>query len=135
VFLIIMRRRGRPAEEAAAEEAPLEAAADAAPADSEAEKALEDVEALLEEAPAKGGDLADEGDDAVVVRAPDKPGEAVPDAAGDEEESHVVSRPVTHQRGRGRTPPRVAPKAATPQAGGGLKEMEADAELETDEQD
>ncbi len=111
-LLIIMRRRARPTEE----EVP-EAKLEGATVDGEARKELEDVERQLseDEVPAGKG-------------PPEATGEGA--AAPEAEEEHIVSRPVTHQRGRGRTPPKAV--SAPPKGEGTLKEQEAESEIETD---
>jgi len=106
-FLVIRRRRARPPEDAA-----LGAALEPATVDQEAQKEFKEIEQLLS---------GDEG-------TPKETDEGA--AAPEEGEEHVVSRPVTHQRGRGKTPPRAV--APAPQAGAVLKEQEAESEIETD---
>jgi len=111
-LLVIMRRRARPAEE----EAP-EAKLEGAKVNEEAQEELEDIERQLSDdaAPAaKGAPEAAGG------------GETAPEAG----EEHIVSRPITHQRGRGRAPQKAVPEA--PKGDAGLKEREAESEIDSD---
>jgi PKD repeat protein len=108
VLLILMRRRARPAED----EAP-EAKLEGAKVDEEAQKELEDIEREL-------------SDDAAPAAKGEPGAAAAPGAA----EEHVVSRPVTHQRGRGKAPQRTVTEA--PKGDAGLKEREAESEIEAE---
>jgi len=106
-LLVIRRRRGPPAEDAAAE-----AGLEPVTVDQKAHDGFEEIG----QGPSKDDGApkgADEG-----AEAPES------------EEEHVVSRPVTHQKGRGKAPPKAV--APAPKGGVPLKEQEAESEIETD---